>query len=1312
MHAAKCFVTSWHSSFSPLGILSREDDMKALVDSCASVTVTPHKDDFVEYEEVGDGKVLKGITAGAQIKGRGFVHWNVEAGGKTIEVKVRALHVPQATCRLLCPQQLKKELLPKKLVCSIEDDGVRLEFEEGVVYCPYNESNLPELILSTPREAKENLSALNACVMMENNQNLTVAQKELLKCHCRLGHLSLKRVQLLMKSGALGYNPRIKAAANLDLSKFPVICGACAYGKAKRKPTTRSKRDKDSPCHEKELSKEILIPGQKVSMDHFIVSTPGRAYNSRGSDSHDKMFKGGVIFVDHASGYVYVVLVVNFTAGEAIRAKREFEQEMASMGVVALHYHTDNGAFTSAEFQDELAKLNQGLSLSGVGAHHQNAVAERAIGTVVSLARTMMLHSKMRWPKGVSTKLWPMAMKHAEFIVNHVPNVNNVCPLDVVLKTVVPRHQLKNLHVWGSPCYVLDPKLQDGKKIPKFEPRSRQGLNLGWSPKHASTVPLVLNMTTGHISPQFHVLYDDWFTTVGTDAQGDPEPIDDEKWTELLGEERFQVAFDGNEPVELEDEWLSELERVEKHQRAEARVRSRMPGTAPTAVPPSHEVDGPVNGTTVPVVPPANSAPPPSTVADAPLVPAGTGVPAVPTTPVQTRNQTQKIDSSRKQRENPVPETASLPPRRSAGREPGFYRKLAGRLATVYMAASNAPIVEMAKDVIGEPAAFAAMQGFDAVTQTFDVVDYFSYKAIMSPVKGKTKKGNDPDYPTYAQAMAGPDAAEWKEALDKEIETLTKLKAWTLVPRAVAEAKGKKVIKSTWVLRQKRSPDGTPTKKKGRLCYRGDTTVSGVDYEASFSPVVQWSTVRLMLILSIVHGLHTRQVDYVNAFAQSELAPDREIFMELPQGYSHMNHVDCVLQLHKSLYGMVDAPLMFFELLRKNLCKVGFKQYDHIDPCLFVHEKAICITYVDDCLWFSKDEAALDALINEMKQMMELKVESKDVSNFLGIKFTRKENKIELRQDGLIDKVLEATGMTDCNSVSTPAEEKPLGKDPNGKPFQESWNYASVCGMLLYLSGNSRPDLAFAVNQAARFTYAPKDSHAKAIKRICRYLQGTKRRGLVFCPRDDWKVDCYVDADFCGLWGSEDPDDPVVSKSRTGFVITLGGCPLLWKSTLQTETSVSTMMAEYVALSSAMREMLPLKRLVESIAKVVTQNANVVVTTISDVFEDNNGALTVATLPKITPQSKFFAVKLHFFREHVKTTNNPTGEIHIQKINTVDQLADLFTKGLVEAKFTPLRDKLMGWDLQDSDSNWHSRGSVASVAQTGYSVLLALIEEI
>ena len=384
-----------------------------------------------------------------------------------------------------------------------------------------------------------------------------------------------------------------------------------------------------------------------------------------------------------------------------------------------------------------------------------------------------------------------------------------------------------------------------------------------------------------------------------------------------------------------------------------------------------------------------------------------------------------------------------------------------------------------------------------------------------------------------------------------------------------------------------------------------------------------------------------------------------------------------------------------------------------------MHKHVICLTYVDDCLWFGKDGAALDALIDKMKKKMDLTVESKDVSNFLGIKFTRHGDTIELKQTGLINKIIEATGMQDANGKSTPADPKTLGKDPNGKPFKEQWGYASVVGMLLYLSGNSRPDIAFADNQAARFTHDPKESHAIAVKRIVRYLIATKDRGLTFRPSFDWKVDCFVDADFCGLWGSEDPDDPVVAKSRTGYVILLAGCPLLWKSSLQTETSVSTMMAEYGALSSAMRDMQPLKQLVKTIAKVVTGDENVVITTKSDVFEDNNGALTVATLPRITPQSKFFAVKLHFFREHVKTESNPDGEINIQKIETDNQLADIMTKGLVEAKFEPLRDRLMGWDLEQATTprraNLHSRGSVENVSlvrSRGHSVLLALIESL
>jgi hypothetical protein len=193
------------------------------------------------------------------------------------------------------------------------------------------------------------------------------------------------------------------------------------------------------------------------------------------------------------------------------------------------------------------------MTVSGVGAHHQNAVAERAIGTVVNIARTMMLHAKMRWPKAVKTLLWPMAMKDAEYIVNRVPRLNNVCVLDVVMKTVIPRHSLQQLHVWEAPCYVLEPTLQKGFKIRKFYPQSRKGLHLGWSPKRAATVPFGINLSIGRVSPQFHVVFDDWFTTVNTEDKDEEDFIESPEWGRLLLNQRLQIYFDAADDVEWDD---------------------------------------------------------------------------------------------------------------------------------------------------------------------------------------------------------------------------------------------------------------------------------------------------------------------------------------------------------------------------------------------------------------------------------------------------------------------------------------------------------------------------------------------------------------------------------------------------------------------------------------------------------------------------------------------------------------------------------------------------------------------------------------
>ena len=127
---------------------------------------------------------------------------------------------------------------------------------------------------------------------------------------------------------------------------------------------------------------------------------------------------------------------------------------------------------------------------------------------------------------------------------------------------------------------------------------------------------------------------------------------------------------------------------------------------------------------------------------------------------------------------------------------------------------------------------------------------------------------------------------------------------------------------------------------------------------------------------------------------------------------------------------------------------------------------------------------------------------------------------------------------------------------------------------------NTRPDIQYAVNACARFTHSPRQSHAEAVKRICRYLKGTAERGLVFEPQldgDTIGLDAYVDSDFAGLYQAEDPQDTVSSRSRSGYVFFLGKCPVLWASRLQTEAALSTVEAEYIALATAMRELIPLR---------------------------------------------------------------------------------------------------------------------------------------
>jgi hypothetical protein len=229
---------------------------------------------------------------------------------------------------------------------------------------------------------------------------------------------------------------------------------------------------------------------------------------------------------------------------------------------------------------------------------------------------------------------------------------------------------------------------------------------------------------------------------------------------------------------------------------------------------------------------------------------------------------------------------------------------------------------------------------------------------------------------------------------------------------------------------------------------------------------------------------------------------------------------------------------------------------------------------------------------------------------------------------------------------------------------------------LNFLEKSTRPDISYAVHQCARFSQDPKKSHAEAVKRIVRYLKATQDKGLIIDPKPDHSFHCYVDSDFCGLWHKKAArDNPMTSKSRTGYIITYAGCPIVWGSKIQTQTSLSSTEAEYVAISTAMREQIPLLDLLKEVKahKIPIQYGPT--TVYCKVFEDNAGALEMARLPKIRPRTKHINVMYHHFRERV----HPHGEIHLAAISTHDQPADILTKPLGEQPFQKHRKFIMGW---------------------------------
>lgn len=533
------------------------------------------------------------------------------------------------------------------------------------------------------------------------------------------------------------------------------------------------------------------------------------------------------------------------------------------------------------------------------------------------------------------------------------------------------------------------------------------------------------------------------------------------------------------------------------------------------------------------------------------------------------------------------------------------------------------------------------------------------------------------DPTSYKNALASSHAADWRKAVGAEFVGL--LENGTFTVEAVPG--GRKTLTGKWVLTTKTKSDGTLLKFKARFVARGFQQIAGIDYGEVFAPVTRYTTIRLIAAMATDPALFTAHSDIKQAYLNGTL--DEDLYLEPPEGTidillaavdpanghsaaardlardminslnaAKRDGIRVALRLHKTLYGLKQAGREWNRLLDATLRAAGFVNHP-AELCLYIKRVGtswvLVAVYVDDLAWLANDEKMLRACQGVLGARF-IVTDLGALAWFLGMAITRKAGIVTIDQGAYITDALEKFGMVDCNALSTPIDtSERLTKDM--APINDieradmaAIPYRSAVGTLMYLAISTRPDIAVAVNMAARYLENPGPRHWAAVKRIFRYLKGTRNLGLKYTfGGHKNEIVGFCDAD----WGG----DTDTRRSNTGYTFLLHGAAISWQSKAQTTVALSSSEAEYMAAGAAAREALWFRELAEFIGLPLAGALTV--------YTDSQGALGMINSEAVKATSKHISIRAHFIRDHVAK-----GNLLYVYVSTTEMAADCLTKGL------------------------------------------------
>jgi transposase InsO family protein len=498
---------------------------------------------------------------------------------------------------------------------------------------------------------------------------------------------------------------------------------------------------------------------------------------------------------------------------------------------------------------------------------------------------------------------------------------------------------------------------------------------------------------------------------------------------------------------------------------------------------------------------------------------------------------------------------------------------------------------------------------------------------------------------TYKQAITCPDSDKWLVAMSEELRSIDDNNTWSLVELP----KGKNLIGSKWVFKVKESD--TNVRYKARLVAQGFTQKFGVDYDEVFAPVTRSSTFRILLSIASARKLTIQQYDVKTAFLNGHLK--EEIYMRPPKGFTE---TEKVLKLHKSLYGLKQAAKVWNETFHKAMTDEGFTQSKY-DECLYLlsngNQRCYAIVHVDDILFASDSLSLIKTKTDSLNKYFELKCLG-DIQNYLGIEVSKDINGIySISQTHYIDKIAKEFQLENTKGSKYPLDPGYHKLDDDNE-LESNSDYRKLIGMLLYISTNTRLDIAAAVGILAQRISKPRRIDYTEALRIVKYLVSTKSLKLSMLDINDRvPLQAYADADWA--------EDRITRKSISGLICKVFGAPVSWSSRRQDSVSKSTTEAEFYAISEAVSE-------VQWIENVLHE-FEIKVESPVIIYSDNQSTIKLVENSKFSARTKHIDVRLHYVRDC--SHNN---KVKINYCPTENNVADILTKPLSGVRIRFLRE--------------------------------------